>query len=207
MTSPEGGVAPANSRTAPRIPSDRARCSAPRTASQAAWRAAAPPLRTLPRRPTNWRRSKRPAPTRQPAPPLARTSRHFPLGLATLRAHKPKTRKVPKEFGWEAGTRTPQALPTSSKPGQPPLMTRTRNANKCGPFRPDREILSPLGAGGIGEVYRARDPRLGREVAIKVPRTSFSDDPDRMRRFEQEPKGRRTIEPPQHRLCLRRRAA
>src|SRR6202008_3704754 len=50
------------------------------------------------------------------------------------------------------------------------------------------EIVPPLGAGGMGEVYRARDPRLGREVAIKVLPASFSDDADRLRRFEQEAK-------------------
>ena len=54
--------------------------------------------------------------------------------------------------------------------------------SRLGPY----EILSPLGAGGMGEVYRARDPRLGREVAIKVLPASFSADPDRLRRFEQE---------------------
>src|SRR5262252_5146444 len=48
------------------------------------------------------------------------------------------------------------------------------------------EILSQLGAGGMGEVYRARDPRLGRDVAIKVLPVSVSADPDRLQRFEQE---------------------
>ena len=48
------------------------------------------------------------------------------------------------------------------------------------------EIFAPLGAGGMGEVYRARDARLGRDVAIKVLPASFSSDPDRLRRFEQE---------------------
>src|SRR5438105_3004155 len=47
-------------------------------------------------------------------------------------------------------------------------------------------ILSLLGAGGMGEVYRARDTRLDREVAIKVLPPSFSADADRLRRFEQE---------------------
>jgi serine/threonine-protein kinase len=53
---------------------------------------------------------------------------------------------------------------------------------RLGPY----EILSALGAGGMGEVYRARDTRLGREVAIKVLPAGVSSDPDRLRRFEQE---------------------
>jgi eukaryotic-like serine/threonine-protein kinase len=55
-------------------------------------------------------------------------------------------------------------------------------ATKLGPY----EIVSPLGAGGMGEVYRARDLRLGRDVAIKVLPASFAGDSERLRRFEQE---------------------
>ena len=53
---------------------------------------------------------------------------------------------------------------------------------RLGPY----EILAPLGAGGMGEVYRGRDPRLNRDVAIKVLPASLTQDPDRLRRFEQE---------------------
>jgi serine/threonine protein kinase len=53
---------------------------------------------------------------------------------------------------------------------------------KLGPY----EIGSSLGAGGMGEVYRARDTRLGRDVALKIVPGTFARDPDRLRRFEQE---------------------
>lgn len=53
---------------------------------------------------------------------------------------------------------------------------------KLGPY----EIVAPLGSGGMGEVYRARDERLGRFVAIKVLPASFTNDADRLRRFDLE---------------------
>lgn len=53
---------------------------------------------------------------------------------------------------------------------------------QIGPYK----IVSLIGAGGMGEVYRARDPRLQRDVAIKVLPSSFTADPERLRRFEQE---------------------
>src|SRR5216683_2996168 len=56
------------------------------------------------------------------------------------------------------------------------------SGTKLGPY----EIQSPLGAGGMGEVYRARDSRLGRDVAIKVLPRVFTGDPDRRTRFERE---------------------
>jgi len=59
-----------------------------------------------------------------------------------------------------------------------PLASGTR----LGPY----EIIAPLGYGGMGEVYRARDSRLGRDVAIKILPAELSADPDRLQRFEQE---------------------
>jgi hypothetical protein len=67
---------------------------------------------------------------------------------------------------------------TSSPPSRPALEKGAR----LGPY----EVLSLLGAGGMGEVYRARDSRLGREVAVKVLPADLCRDLDRRRRFEQE---------------------
>ncbi len=50
------------------------------------------------------------------------------------------------------------------------------------------EILEPLGKGGMGEVYRARDTKLDRDVAIKVLPEDFATDPERLVRFEREAK-------------------
>jgi eukaryotic-like serine/threonine-protein kinase len=53
---------------------------------------------------------------------------------------------------------------------------------KLGPY----EIQSALGAGGMGEVYRARDTRLGRTVAVKILPTHLADDPEARQRFDRE---------------------
>src|ERR1700689_4846101 len=55
---------------------------------------------------------------------------------------------------------------------------------RLGPY----EILAPLGAGGMGEVYRARDTKLDRSVAIKVLPAMLAQDPERLARFEREAK-------------------
>ena len=64
----------------------------------------------------------------------------------------------------------------------PPQLTVLPRGTKLGPY----EVIALKGAGGMGEVYRAHDPRLGRDVAIKVLRRAFTHDTDRLRRFEQE---------------------
>ncbi|MBA3231781.1 MAG: hypothetical protein H0T05_03080 [Acidobacteria bacterium] len=53
---------------------------------------------------------------------------------------------------------------------------------RLGPY----DIVFPLGAGGMGEVYRARDARLNRDVAIKVLAEAFASDAERLARFERE---------------------
>jgi serine/threonine protein kinase len=58
------------------------------------------------------------------------------------------------------------------------------SGTRLGPY----EILAPIGAGGMGEVYRARDKKLDRDVAIKVLPESVAADPDTLARFEREAK-------------------
>src|SRR5499427_10345587 len=70
-------------------------------------------------------------------------------------------------------------------------MTMTAGS-RLGPY----EILAPLGAGGMGEVYRARDTRLSREVAIKVLPAELAADAGRLSRFEKEAKSASALNHP-----------
>ena len=60
--------------------------------------------------------------------------------------------------------------------------SRFQNGERVGPY----QVTGHIGTGGMGEVYRAKDARLGRDVAIKVLPSAFANDTDRVRRFEQE---------------------
>ncbi len=66
------------------------------------------------------------------------------------------------------------------------------SGKRLGPY----EVLAPLGAGGMGEVYRARDTRLSREVAIKVLPAEVASDPSRLKRFENEARSASSLNHP-----------
>jgi eukaryotic-like serine/threonine-protein kinase len=72
----------------------------------------------------------------------------------------------------------------STKAGDHTQTTALTPGSRLGPY----EIVGPIGAGGMGEVYRARDTRLGRDVAVKILPTHLSSDPDRHERFLREAK-------------------
>src|SRR5262249_47775219 len=80
----------------------------------------------------------------------------------------------------------PELRPLAGEPAIPETGRVERLMLSAGERLGPYEILAPLGAGGMGEGYRARDPRLGRGAALKVLPASLSQDQDRLRRFEQE---------------------
>src|SRR5262252_5421375 len=68
----------------------------------------------------------------------------------------------------------------------------TGRGTRLGPY----ELLTPLGAGGMGEVWRARDSKLGREVALKILSPELAENRDRRRRFEQEARAASSLNHP-----------
>ena len=70
------------------------------------------------------------------------------------------------------------------------------SGTRLGPY----EIVAPIGAGGMGEVYRARDSRLGRDVAVKVLPEAFARDAERLSRFQREAKVLASLNHPN--ICL-----
>jgi eukaryotic-like serine/threonine-protein kinase len=80
--------------------------------------------------------------------------------------------------------RTPSSGSGKSGPRSTKVREPLRAGAKLGPY----EIVEPLGSGGMGDVYRARDTRLGRQVAIKVLAPEFSEDAERKQRFQREAK-------------------
>ena len=100
-------------------------------------------------------------------PDAASTARLTPRGAYAPAARTSSLPSVGRLFAPRPGSSNPMTLAAGTK---------------LGPY----EIVGLLGAGGMGEVYRARDARLKRDVAIKVLPASFAQDADRLRRFEQE---------------------
>jgi serine/threonine protein kinase len=71
-------------------------------------------------------------------------------------------------------------------------LERLPAGSRLGPY----ELVAPIGAGGMGQVYRARDIRLGRDVAVKVLPREYADHPERRRRFEQEARATAIVDHP-----------
>lgn len=76
---------------------------------------------------------------------------------------------------------------TKALPAQVAAQMLTPTGQQIGPYR----VLAPLGAGGMGEVFLAQDTRLGRKVALKLLPARFTQEAERVRRFEQEARAAR----------------
>ena len=89
--------------------------------------------------------------------------------------------------------------------GAAALLDAQRRSTLIGRRLSEYEVQEWIGAGGMGEVYRARDVKLGRDVAIKMLPAFLAGDPDRSERFKREAQDPRNAESPAHRSHLRAR--
>ena len=89
-----------------------------------------------------------------------------------------------KDVERQTGQRSVELVPGARRAGARELIMSLQPGTTLGPY----QITAKIGEGGMGEVYRARDTKLDRDVALKVLPQAFTDDPDRLARFEREAK-------------------
>jgi serine/threonine protein kinase len=94
----------------------------------------------------------------------------------------PYTIVAPLGAGGPASARVNALASSGEVSPQPSEGDAMNSGDEVGPYR----VLGKLGEGGMGEVYRARDSKLGRDVAIKILPSHFTADPERRARFERE---------------------